>query len=117
MSPHIVPSLFCVAADTPHPAENRAQQAETRYAARMHHTYLEKRDPARNQARYYRLELLPNLFGEWTLARSWGRIGRNGQTRLDWYQTRHQAQDAMRTLEYAKQRRGYFLHPEQLPLF
>tara|TARA_R110002110_G_scaffold17967_1_gene75970 strand:+ start:159 stop:266 length:108 start_codon:yes stop_codon:yes gene_type:complete len=32
-------------------------------------TYLEKRDAATNQARYYRMLVLPNLFGAWTLYR------------------------------------------------
>ena len=30
------------------------------------YTYLEKRDPRRNQARFYRMSVMPNLFGEWT---------------------------------------------------
>ena len=45
--------------------------------------HLEKLDPAKNIARYYRMSVLPNLFGEWTLHREWGRIGRGGQTRMD----------------------------------
>lgn len=83
----------------------------------MTYTYLEKRDPDRNQARYYRVAVLPNLFGEWTLAREWGRIGRGGRCRLDWYETEAEAERALSTLETSKQRRGYFLHPQQLVLF
>lgn len=80
-------------------------------------SYLEKRDPARNQARYYRLAILPNLFGEWSLAREWGRIGSGGRCRLDWYTTEAEAEGALLALEASKQRRGYFLRPQQLPLF
>jgi hypothetical protein len=29
-------------------------------------TYLEKHDAPKNQARFYRMLVLPNLFGEWT---------------------------------------------------
>jgi predicted DNA-binding WGR domain protein len=42
-------------------------------------SYLEKHDPAKNQARFYNMVILPNLFGEWTLYREWGRIGQGGQ--------------------------------------
>ena len=49
--------------------------------AKAMQSYLEKHDPARNQARFYNLLLLPNLFGEWTLYREWGRIGQGGKVR------------------------------------
>jgi predicted DNA-binding WGR domain protein len=42
-------------------------------------SYLEKHDTAKNQARFYSMVLLPNLFGEWTLYREWGRILANGR--------------------------------------
>lgn len=42
-------------------------------------TYLEKRMSAKNVARFYRIMVLPNLFGEWTLYREWGRIGKGGK--------------------------------------
>ena len=38
------------------------------------HTYLEKRDPRKWPARFYRMAILANFFGEWTLKREWGRI-------------------------------------------
>lgn len=81
------------------------------------HTYLEKRDQRRNLARFYRMDVRPNLFGEWTLEREWGRIGRGGQTRLDWYGSEAEATGALLALETAKRRRGYFVEPQQLPLF
>ena len=31
--------------------------------------------------RYYRMDVQPDLFGEWCLMREWGRIGSAGQTR------------------------------------
>lgn len=81
------------------------------------YTYLEKRDPRRNQARFYRMSVMPNLFGEWTLERQWGRIGQGGQVRMDWYSQEADAEAALLSLETAKRQRGYFVEPQQLPLF
>lgn len=41
--------------------------------------HLLRRDPARNLARFYRLELCRSLFGELLLVRQWGRIGTKGR--------------------------------------
>ena len=79
--------------------------------------YLEKRDPSKNQARFYSMAVLSNLFGEWSLVRQWGRIGQGGQTRLDWYSQEADAEAALLNLETAKRRRGYFMEPQQLSLF
>ncbi len=81
------------------------------------HTYQEKRDPRKNQARFYRMAVLPNLFGEYTLERHWGRIGQGGQIRMDWYSREAEAEAALVALETAKRRRGYFMEPQQLALF
>ncbi len=81
------------------------------------HTYLEKRDPTKNQARFYHMAIQPNLFGEWTLERQWGRIGQGGQVRMDWYSREAEAEAALLALEAAKRRRGYFMEPQQLTLF
>ncbi|GAW37447.1 WGR domain protein [Roseovarius sp. A-2] len=78
--------------------------------------YLEKRLPAKNVARFYRMALLPNLFGEWTLYREWGRIGQGGQVRMDWFADKNQAVAALITLEAAKRQRGYWVEPQQLAL-
>ena len=80
-------------------------------------SYLEKRDSAKNLARFYRLMVLPNLFGEWTLQREWGRIGQAGQVRSVYFPSREEAMCAFLKLEAAKRRRGYWLRPEQLELF
>ena len=80
-------------------------------------TYLEKRQPAQNVARFYRMAVMPNLFGEWTLYREWGRIGQGGQVRMDWFADENQAVVALVTLEAAKRRRGYWVEPQQLSMF
>ena len=69
-------------------------------------SYLEKRDMDKNQAWFYTMAVLPNLFGEWTLRREWGRIGAHGQVRLDLLQSHVEAEDALLTLENRKRRRG-----------
>jgi predicted DNA-binding WGR domain protein len=45
---------------------------------------LHKHDSKRNQHRFYALQITPNLFGAWSLIRSWGRIGTPGQQRIGW---------------------------------
>jgi predicted DNA-binding WGR domain protein len=66
-------------------------------------------DPARNRQRFYTLQLAPNLFGAWSLIRTWGRIGAAGQQRIDWHDTKEAAEQARDRLLQAKQRRGYHL--------
>lgn len=80
-------------------------------------TYLEKRDAATNQARYYRMLVLPNLFGAWTLYREWGRIGQGGKVRMEWFDSEDLAVSALIVLEAAKRRRGYWVEPQQLAMF
>jgi len=70
---------------------------------------LEKRDPAENVARYYSMSVLPNLFGEWTLRRDWGRIGQGGQTKSDLFKSRLEAQCALKKLVDAKRKRAYVI--------
>ena len=42
---------------------------------------LARRDPLQNVARFYRIEITPDLFGGVVLIRNWGRIGHHGQER------------------------------------
>lgn len=79
-------------------------------------TYLEKRDHQKNQARFYCMAVLPNLFGEWTLRREWGRIGTYGQVRLECFRSMAEAEDALLAMENRKRQRGYFMEPQQLPM-
>jgi predicted DNA-binding WGR domain protein len=36
---------------------------------------LRRVDPLKNMRRFYRLDVQPDLFGQWCLIREWGRIG------------------------------------------
>jgi predicted DNA-binding WGR domain protein len=68
---------------------------------------LVKLRPADNQARFYRMAVWPDLFGGFSLAREYGRIGQPGKLRLDPYPEEHQAISAMKKLMRSKTRRGY----------
>lgn len=63
--------------------------------------------PERNEWRYYRLEIWPDLFGRALLVRQWGRIGTEGRRRLDPHPDPGAALNALARLLHAKRRRGY----------
>jgi predicted DNA-binding WGR domain protein len=42
---------------------------------------LRRIDAAQKMARFYRLDVQPDLFGGWSFIREWGRIGRPGTVR------------------------------------
>ena len=68
---------------------------------------LTRSDPARNMARFYKLDLQPTLFGDWSLIREWGRIGRAGTVRTATYPTEAEALASLEQARGKKQRRGY----------
>ncbi|WP_198647112.1 WGR domain-containing protein [Pannonibacter carbonis] len=58
-------------------------------------------------ARFYRLDVQPDLFGQWSLVREWGRIGSGGQVRVTPYPSESRALAAQEALAIQKERRGY----------
>lgn len=68
---------------------------------------LTRSDPETNTHRFYRMEIVPGLFDEWGLVREWGRIGRAGQVRTDWFASEAEAKDARFALNMQKAKRGY----------
>ena len=72
---------------------------------------IERVDPDTNMYRFYRLQILPNLFGGISLLREWGRIGTQGRHKIELFTDTDQAMDAMLTIYRAKQKRGYRLAP------
>ncbi|QRM32949.1 WGR domain-containing protein [Microvirga sp. VF16] len=70
---------------------------------------LDRCDPTCNMARYYVLSIEPSLFGDATLIREWGRIGRLGQRRVELYENQSGAIEALETWLQRKRRRGYLL--------
>ena len=63
--------------------------------------------PERNEWRFYRLEIWPDLFGRALLVRHWGRIGTEGRRRLDPHPDPGAALNALAAILRAKRRRGY----------
>lgn len=68
--------------------------------------------PADNERRYYRLEIVTDLFGKVGVARTWGRIGRSAPARLDPQPDLGTALDTLITLARARRRRGYQDHQD-----
>lgn len=68
---------------------------------------IEHIDPEANMYRYYRLRLLPDLFGGVSLLREWGRIGTQGRHRIDLFTDAGQAANAMIAIYRSKRKRGY----------
>lgn len=73
----------------------------------MHAFYLERHEPERNMARFYRITVVPTLFGDWAVIREWGRIGSPGTVREAWFDSEEEARaEGLKLLE-KKRKRGY----------
>ncbi len=68
---------------------------------------LRKIDHARHMARFYTVEVLPTLFGEWLVHREWGRIGGACQSLRRTVETEDEARALARAKLDEKIRRGY----------
>jgi predicted DNA-binding WGR domain protein len=64
-------------------------------------------DESRNMRRFYVMATMPTLFGETSLLRNWGRIGKQGQMRIETFATSADAGEALDRLARKKGRRGY----------
>ena len=64
-------------------------------------------EPERNSFRFYRLAIWPDLFGQVSLIREWGRLGQPGTLRVDSYARADEARAALDRLARSKRRRGY----------
>jgi predicted DNA-binding WGR domain protein len=73
--------------------------------------FLTRIDPTRNINRFYVVQVMPSLFGDWTVLREWGRRGSPGTVRLSSYQRRNEAETAeQRTITPAAA--GLYGYPE-----
>lgn len=73
-----------------------------------HQTYLTKIDPNANQYRYYSLRVDPDLFGQWSLFRQWGRLDyEGGSLRIDSFENEEEAMIHLVKITKQKMRRGY----------
>ncbi len=75
--------------------------------AQPYHIYIERTEPTKNMARYYAMEISGSLFGEACLTRTWGRIGRRGQSKMEHFRSEHEAVDMFLDLMRQKRKRGY----------
>lgn len=73
--------------------------------------HLTRRQPACNMARFYRLEITPDLFGGAMLIRNRGRIGGVGQLRRQWFHDVANADAELRLWINRKSARGYLRQP------
>ena len=73
----------------------------------MTFAHLLRRDPDRNMARLYQVDLAPTLFGESSVMRSWGRIGTRGRTILETCPNLEAAEASGRQTIRTKLKRGY----------
>lgn len=64
-------------------------------------------DPSSAGRHFYRMELMPGLFGNWSLVREWGRLGQPGEIRVDWFEDETSAKDARFRIQMEKAKRGY----------
>jgi predicted DNA-binding WGR domain protein len=64
-------------------------------------------DASKRMHRFYRLDVQPDLFGQWCLMREWGRIGTTGRERSIPFLSSEEAQAALDQQRCAKERRGY----------
>jgi predicted DNA-binding WGR domain protein len=69
--------------------------------------HLTRIKPQANMKRYCRMQIVRGLFGDWGLMREWGRVGRSGQVRTDWFDSELEAKDARFELYMQKAKRGY----------
>jgi len=69
--------------------------------------HLERREPAYNRLRFYRITVTPTLFGSWALVREWGRIGQPGTVRETEFETEGEAWAAGAQVRQRKEKRGY----------
>jgi predicted DNA-binding WGR domain protein len=84
------------------------------YAAMLlqpYQLYVERTDEARNMARFYAMTIEPDLFGEICLTRRWGRIGAQGQMKVQHFAKERDAVATFLDLLRRKRSRGYRVTP------
>jgi len=100
-------------------ARRLAFNDEATHEATPHHTRavalplvpvcLQRTERSKNMARFYSLDVEPDLFGRVAVVHRRGRIGTAGRTRMDEHPDEGRAVAALVRLEASKRRRGYRL--------
>jgi predicted DNA-binding WGR domain protein len=65
--------------------------------------YIERKDDARNMARFYAMEISETLFGQACLTRRWGRIGHSGLMMVQAFDQEQQAVELFLALTRLKE--------------
>ncbi len=91
--------------------ENRRPSDYAAMLSQPYQLYVERTDEARNMARFYAMTIEPNLFGEVCLVRRWGRIGAQGQMKIQHFARERDAVAAFLDLLRRKRSRGYRVTP------
>ena len=73
----------------------------------MNAVILYRTDRAKNMHRFYRLDVQPDLFGQWCLMREWGRIGTTGRERSTPFPTSQETHATLDKQRRVKEQRGY----------
>lgn len=68
---------------------------------------LMRTEPGSTTGHFFRMELMPGLFGDWSLVHEWGRSGQPGKIRIDWFDDEAEAKDARFMIQMEKAKRGY----------
>lgn len=76
-------------------------------ANRLRHGLPDPHRPGPNIDRFYVVQVMPNLFGDWTVLREWGRRGSPGTVRLSSYQHRNEAETAEQRTVKRRLQHGY----------
>lgn len=79
-----------------------------------YHLYIERKDPTKNMARFYAMEISETLFGDACLTRRWGRIGTSGQYMEHHFKTEDDAVKLFLDLTRQKKARGYRPKPTRV---
>ncbi len=64
-------------------------------------------DRTTNRHRFYTVQIVRTLFGEWSIMREWGRIGSPGTVRLESYGTESEAREEEGRTVRTRARHGY----------
>ena len=76
-------------------------------ASRCQNWAIARIDPARNINRFYVVQVMPSLFGDWTVMREWGRRGSPGTVRLSSYALLNEAEITEQRTIKRRLQRGY----------
>jgi predicted DNA-binding WGR domain protein len=64
-------------------------------------------DPRKNMRRFYSVQIVRTLFGEWSIMREWGRIGSPGRVAVESFATEAEARRAKQQTIRTRSRHGY----------